>query len=139
MFRKNRVAPDDLLMNLGLYNKRKEAFIQRVDKMIAYTTAISCRSTFINHYFGDKDNAPCGICDQCLNGKQTSLSTEEFNTISKQVIQIILQKQLTITQLKEALPGINKQKAWKVIDFLQAEKKIVLDKNGLLKTTAAVA
>jgi ATP-dependent DNA helicase RecQ len=136
IFRKNRVAAADLLMNLTLYNKRKEAFVQRVEKMIAYTQSNQCRSLFINHYFGDEETAPCGICDHCLQAKAVVLSNEEFNAISSQVLLLLSNKGLTIHQLKEALPGISKQKAWKVIDFLQAEQKIMLDKNGLLKAAA---
>ena len=137
IFRKNRVAAADLIMNLSLYNKRKEAFMQRVEKMIAYTECPQCRSLFINHYFGDKETASCSICDRCLQAKATIISTEEFSAISNKVLSLLAGKDLTIHQLKDALTGISKQKAWKVIHFLQAEQKIMLDKNGLLKPSTA--
>jgi hypothetical protein len=31
------------------------------------------------------------------------------------------------------LPGIKKEKAWKVVHFLQAENKIEVDKNGMIR------
>ena len=137
-FRKNRVASADLLMNLTLYQKRKEAFVGRVEKMIAYTNCKQCRSLFINHYFGDKETTVCGICDHCLQAKAVVLSNEEFSFISNKVHALLLSNQFTIQQLTEALQGISKRKAWKVIDFLQAEQKITLDKNGILKNGSVV-
>ncbi len=137
-FRKNRVASADLLMNLTLYQKRKEAFVGRVEKMIAYTNCKQCRSLFINHYFGDKETTVCGICDHCLQAKAVVLSNEEFSFISNKVHALLLGNQFTIQQLTEALQGISKRKAWKVIDFLQAEQKITLDKNGILKNGSVV-
>jgi ATP-dependent DNA helicase RecQ len=136
IFRKNRVAAHDLLMNLKLYHKRKEAFIQRVEKMIDYTKCNGCRSLFINHYFGDKETSTCTVCDNCLAAKTITIGTEEFTSISNHILKLVANKQLSIHQLKEALTGINKQKAWRVLQFLQAENKIILDKDGFLKTTA---
>lgn len=134
LLRKNRVAAADLVMNLSLYHQRKAAFIQRVEKMIAYTKSTDCRAVFINHYFGDNSSTPCGICDTCLQHKGAVLSPEEFNSISKKIGEIIETKAVNMVQLKEALNGINKQKAWKVIQFLQAENKISITKDGILQS-----
>jgi ATP-dependent DNA helicase RecQ len=35
--------------------------------------------------------------------------------------------------LLEKLNGVGKEKAWKVIEFLQAENKIEMDRAGLIK------
>jgi hypothetical protein len=35
--------------------------------------------------------------------------------------------------LVKQLPGINKEKAWKVINHLQAENKLVVDKNVMVR------
>lgn len=132
IFRKARVATADFQMNLLQYNKRKEVFIQRVKTMVTYLQTSSCRSRFISHYFGDDSAKECGICDVCINKKQVEISSEEFLHIANAIKAQLSQKHLTADELLVALPTIKKEAAWKVLRFLQAEKKITMATNGLL-------
>jgi ATP-dependent DNA helicase RecQ len=132
LFRKNRVAVNDLQLNLVLYNKRKEVFIQRVKTMINYMQGTSCRSSFVNHYFGDDTTKACGICDNCLAKKDRGFSPEEFSTIAFAIKAHLSDKKLTAEQLVAELNGIKKEKIWKVLQFLQAEKKVFPDREGIL-------
>lgn len=138
IFRKQRVPVNDLRVDLTLYNNRRLAFIARIEKMIAYTSTKSCRSTYINEYFGDA-TLPCGVCDNCLSAKATPLTTEEFDLISKEVIAGLAQP-TTTAQLIQNLRSQKKEKVWKVLLFLQSEGKIATDTSGkiqLKKTSAA--
>lgn len=134
-FQKNRVAANDLQINLNSYNKRKAAFIKRVEKMIGYVNVPSCRGLFINTYFGDKEKKGCGICDNCLKLKKQNLSAAEFNTISNTILTCLTKTPLTVTQLVMQLRNVQKEKARTVLNFLQAEHKVTVDKNGVLKAT----
>jgi ATP-dependent DNA helicase RecQ len=129
-FLKNRVAAEDLRFNLAEYNKRKEAFIARVDKMVGYIRTDRCRSQFLNEYFGDAATPPCGICDTCLRTKTSSLSTAEFNAITTAITTCLRQAPLHAHELLQQLPGISKEKARRVLDFLQAEQKIGINGQG---------
>ncbi len=135
VFCKNRVTVEDLTLNLTLYNKQKEAFVKRVEKIIAYTKHTECRSSFINNYFGDEAVRECGICDNCLLKKATALTPEEFELISQKIIQYLINEPLQTASLITKLNGIKKEKAWKVLAFLQAENKITVDKNGSVQLT----
>ncbi len=135
VFCKNRVTVEDLTLNLTLYNKQKEAFVKRVEKIIAYTKHTECRSSFINNYFGDEAVRECGICDNCLLKKATALTPEEFELISQKIIQYLINEPLQTASLITKLNGIKKEKAWKVLAFLQAENKITVDKNGSIQLT----
>ncbi|HYH16084.1 MAG TPA: ATP-dependent DNA helicase RecQ [Flavisolibacter sp.] len=131
IFKKHRVRVEDLFLNLSQYEKRKAVFIDRVSKMIQYTGVTSCRSQYINTYFGDATTNACGICDNCLKAKATPLTKQEF-TIIHQKIKLILQSEpLLPEQLIQRL-GEGKEKAWQVLNFLQAEHKIGIDKKGQL-------
>jgi ATP-dependent DNA helicase RecQ len=132
VFKKNRVPVQDLVMNTTLYNKRKESFLKRVQTIIHYSKESDCRSRFISIYFGDADAKNCGICDNCLHRKATELSAEEFERISVIISSHLSQKQLTALELIQEIKTIKKEKAWKVIEFLQAEKKIEADSKGVL-------
>ena len=133
IFRKHRVAADDLTLNWQQYNKRKETYAARVAKMLDYIKSPSCRSTVINTYFGDATTAPCGICDNCLRAKNLTLSTKEFDAVYKIIRAKLDGQSLTINALLQGLNSAQKEKAWKVVLYLQAEKKLHTDKHGVLK------
>lgn len=133
IFRKNRVAADELSFNLMPYYKRRDVFVSRAKKMIEYVETPACRSKFISLYFGDETATDCGVCDNCVKRKNSTLSAEEFDKISSIILEQLSNHELSIQELLEKLPAIKKEKAWKVIEFLQAEKKIEPDSKGLLK------
>jgi ATP-dependent DNA helicase RecQ len=89
-----------------------------------------CRSRIIGSYFGDSNIRPCGICDNCLRQKAIHLTKEEFETLHHRILNVIKYEPLHTKDLLLKLNGIKKEKAWKVIEFLQAENKIEVDKNG---------
>ena len=130
LFRRNRVAPEDLHFNLAEYHKRRDAFIARAEKMIAYIGTERCRSQFLNEYFGDATTPPCGICDTCLRPKTTALSPEEFEVITMSITTCLRQAPLHPQELLQQLPGVPKEKARRVLDFLQAEQKIIVNGQG---------
>ncbi len=135
IFRKNRVPAGELSFNLMQYYKRRDVFIARTKKMIAYTNNIYCRSFFISEYFGDATAKACGVCDNCLRLKATELSVEEFENISSLVLTALSKSALTVDELLLHLPALKKEKLWKVIDFLQAEGKLRVDGLGRLGLT----
>lgn len=132
VFRKNRVPVQDLILNTTLYNKRKTAFIQRVHTLIEYVKESRCRSYFVSIYFGDQNGKDCGVCDNCLRKKTLQLSAEEFQNIVSVISQQLSQKQLTAPQLLNEIKNITKEKAWKVIAFMQAEDQIKVNEKGEL-------
>ncbi len=44
---------------------RKRAELDKLDQVVAYAYTGNCRQGFILDYFGDKQRAKCGVCDQC--------------------------------------------------------------------------
>lgn len=133
IFRKHRVPAEDLIFNLEPYNKRKDAFVQRVQNIISYAKSTTCRSYFINLYFGDEEAKPCGICDNCLNALSKEVSAEEFQKFSAIIYQTLQKNSLSTENLLKELKGLKKEKAWKIIEFLQTENKIEVDEKGLLQ------
>jgi ATP-dependent DNA helicase RecQ len=133
IFRKNRVLAEELSFNQVQYQKRRDEFVTRATQMIHYIETTSCRSRFISQYFGDAEAKECGVCDNCLQQKRAPLSTEEFEKISSLMLDHISRNQFTVEALLKELKTIQKEKAWKVLSFLQAEKKITATENGVLR------
>ena len=134
IFLKNRVKTEDLFINLSKYEERKKRYIARVDKIIRYTTETKeCRSKITANYFGDMKIEDCGICDNCLRKKETALTQEEFKKIHFRIIEIMNKESISAKELLFQLTGVKKEKAWKVLDSLQAENKIAIDHEGLIR------
>ncbi len=132
---RNRVKAGDLVIDMAAYNLRKQRFQQRIKDMTSYIKEeMKCRSRIIGSYFGDDALSPCGICDNCLRQKAITLSKEEFEVIHKGILNIVKAQPLHIKNLMSKLNGIKKEKAWKVIEFLQAENKIKMDGGGLISS-----
>ncbi len=129
-----RVKTEDLNINEAALNTRKNIFRKRVDNFIQFIkNKTTCRSQYIGHYFGDNEIRICGICDNCLRFRKMELSKEDFESMQKHILEKIKNKSLHSNELLTEFAGTKKEKAWKVVEFLQAENKIETDKNGLLK------
>jgi ATP-dependent DNA helicase RecQ len=133
-FLRPRTRSEELSINKPNYTRRKEKFIARVKEMTGFILSeTQCRSKMIGVYFGDMAMGNCGICDNCLRLKAVSLSKEEFESIHHSILNSLQHRSLRTKELLTALTGIKKEKAWKVIDFLQAENKIEMDETGLVR------
>jgi len=129
----NRVKTEDLRLNLKNLELRKQAYEKRIGMMLKYISQTDeCRASFIGAYFGDEKVRACGICDICLKQKPVSLNEAEFVDIHMRLLKL-LQRPLHSNDILTHLKGIRKEKAWKVIDHLQAENKIEVDRDGWIR------
>jgi ATP-dependent DNA helicase RecQ len=130
---KSRIKAEDITINMLAFNQRKERYLQRVKEIVRYVKETTeCRSRIIGVYFGDEHIKTCGICDNCLRQKAISLTKEEFDQLHHLVINLVKYESLPVKELLLKLNGVKKEKAWKVIEFLQAEHKIEMDTNGYI-------
>ena len=134
IFLRNRIKAEDLSINMELYQLRKEKFIGRVRTMIQFVQeVVICRSKMIGVYFGDTKIPSCGICDNCLRQKKLHINEKEFEKISTLIQNALHIQPLPSKELIEQLSSIKKEKAMKVLEFLQAENKIELDHAGWIR------
>lgn len=131
---RSRIKAEDLAINMHGYNLRREKFRIRSSQIIRFVKEkTECRSRIIAAYFGDDTTRSCGICDNCLRIKSVILSQEEFESINHRIINTVKYEPMHTKELLLKLSGIKKEKAWKVIEFLQAENKIEMDKSGWVR------
>ena len=134
LFLRNRVRSEELLIDIKSFNDRKEKFIVRSKSIIRYIhERVECRSRMIAAYFGDHEINNCGICDNCLKQKSTHLTSGEFEAIHRRIVDSVKQHSIHSKELLQKLNGVKKEKAWKVLLFLQAENKNELDKAGWIR------
>ncbi len=133
-FPTDRIKTEDLSINNVRYTERKKHFEKSVNSMLQYAEEKQqCRSQLLGSYFGDTLLTPCGNCDNCLAKKQTTLSSSAFALLQTTILQQLTNQPLSATALLQALPGIEKENARKVIDYLQAEEKIRIDAEGTIR------
>lgn len=135
-FMLNRAPAQYLNINIDEYLRRKQQYELRLESMLKYIhLEHKCRSSFISFYFGDKSITDCLVCDNCLHAKNTVLSTEEFQKIERRILGNIPENgnSLTVKELLLKCKGVNKDKLWKVIEFMQTERKLKIDGSGHLK------
>jgi ATP-dependent DNA helicase RecQ len=128
---KNRMYADSYSVNTLAHLERKRNFEQRVAAMLNYImNSTNCRGKLIGSYFNAPIANDCGICDNCINQKAIVLSTEEFESIATGIFQLIKDNPLPVKNIQQHLRSVKKEKLWKVINFLLAEKKIAATKDG---------
>jgi ATP-dependent DNA helicase RecQ len=133
-FPRNRVSTEALTINMNSYQRLKEKFSARAKYMIQYVQEIvTCRSRMIGNYFGDHKIHNCGVCDNCLRQKKLQLDAKEFEKISRRIQTALAPQPLPSKELLDQLGSIKKEKAWKVMEFLQTENKIEVDKAGWVR------
>ncbi|MEO6718827.1 MAG: RecQ family ATP-dependent DNA helicase, partial [Ferruginibacter sp.] len=127
----NRMYADSFMINLQNHLERKKNFDDRLRGMVEYiSNANTCRSQLIANYFNDKNVRPCGICDNCINKKSTEITKDEFDIIAAYIFEAVKLKPLPIGELLKDGRSFNKQKFWKVVNFLQGEQKLQVSKEG---------
>jgi len=133
-FIRSRIKAQDVSLDMKTFNTRKENYITRVNAMINYMhETAECRSKIVASYFGDHQLSSCGVCDNCLKQKSIRLSKEEFDDIHDRIVKNVKEHSILTKDLLQQLAGINKQKAWRVLSFLQAENKIEMDDAGWIR------
>lgn len=131
---RERSKAEDIRINMAAYEERKKQFGERTRAMLSYVQdKTGCRSRQIAVYFGDASVQDCGICDNCIARKEKKISPEEVAAISARILSLLKEQPLHQKEMMTRLSRFNKEKAWTVIGFLQAENKIGVDAEGIVR------
>ncbi len=132
-FNQPRRKAADVQIDQKAYQFRKEQFIKRAKAMLGYIAITSCRSTFMATYFGEESPVDCGICDQCVRNKQPQLNADQFAAIYKTVVERTHQQSIPAVSLFDHFSDIHADQLRKVIDYMQAENRLMVDGEGFVK------
>jgi len=131
-FNMPRRKSDDIQIDEKTYGFRKEQYVKRVQGILNYVQTNNCRSITISTYFGEKSASPCGICDNCVKKEKGKLSPAEFESIYQKLREGASAQSLTARDLMDRFSDIHSDHLRKVIDFMQAENKLVVDEEGIV-------
>ncbi|MBO9732930.1 MAG: RecQ family ATP-dependent DNA helicase [Chitinophaga sp.] len=132
-FLQERVSAQNLRINMARVEVRKKVYTDRLDAMFAYVRNRDiCRTQQIVQYFGEKDAAPCGICDICLKKKAQPMDAAAFKRISDTVISVLKEQPLLFSLLQNKMPDVKRSDLMDVLQFLNEEGMVVRDDAGRL-------
>lgn len=67
IYARERVEKEQIYLSPEVYEERKNRYVNRIEAMLNYATSCTtCRSRLLLHYFGEKNQHSCGICDTCI-------------------------------------------------------------------------
>lgn len=103
-FVQNRYDSTRIHIGKEAYENLKLRYDERVNSVLSYvTTRHRCRNQMLLDYFGE-EISPCGQCDVCLSKKNTTLSKQDYQTISQALINITKNTPLRLDQIIDMLP-----------------------------------
>ena len=128
-----RLEGRHLLFPPIVYAERKENYIKRINCVLDYATRTDvCRSVYLLDYFGEKDAAPCGGCDVCLEGKRYAV---DYKSVAEQILEYLSDglphPAGELSKLCGDIPTAVKRQAW---DWLVEQEYVVLT-DGMIRRT----
>ena len=73
IFKNERLTENNLYIDKKRYNQRKEQLKKRIDSIIDYARESDvCRSRFLIEYFSQPIASDCGVCDVCLERRNSA-------------------------------------------------------------------
>lgn len=125
----NRLPDKDVYISPVTYRFRKEMAAGRIDAMLAYAANDDkCRSIALQEYFGQKDAAPCGVCDICLARRRDGSAV---SAACKAVVERIPARGISSMQLAADIPAAPERVA-EALDSLAEDGKISVTPEGLI-------
>ncbi len=131
-FTLERIDIERITLGKEVYDDRRDRYIARVKSVLDYAKEENtCRSQVLLSYFGEKYTQACGQCDICLKKKENTITTEDFDQIQHQIINILQNESLTTNALLKRIKA-KENKTLQVIRFLIDNEKIIENERMLL-------
>jgi ATP-dependent DNA helicase RecQ len=120
---KPRQHIDALYINKAAIEQRKVTYLKKMEAVFAYATHKKCRSQMLLSYFDELNAEKCGVCDICLEEKRQKNSSEIFDDITNEIVQLLNTSSLDLSTLVTSTNiGTEKEKIDTIRVLLDAGK-----------------
>jgi ATP-dependent DNA helicase RecQ len=127
----DRVEAERLHIDLPSYRARREENLARIRAAITYAETNQCRSRQLLAYFGETKSTACGICDVCLSRKKSGLTRLDFQQLSDQLKQKLLEEPQSVRELVGRFPLEQEERILETLHYLIDEGYIVQKESQL--------
>ncbi|TNE59299.1 MAG: RecQ family ATP-dependent DNA helicase [Bacteroidetes bacterium] len=132
-FTKERVAPENLTLDLEQFNFRKERAAERVEQAIQYAETRRCRSVQLLAYFGENKTENCGICDVCTGRNESDVPADLFATLERKILNLLKMEALPAEEVMKAFAARRQDQVARVLGYLLDEGRVLEAEDGLLR------
>lgn len=123
-----RIAVNDLYLNMKRIHDRKKAYKERIHAIEQYAENEEiCRSMFLLQYFGEEDSLPCGICDVCIRNRKKLNNSETKKRIRHLMLKRLIQQPCSVHELMENYTSIDKEWALLILRDMLNEEEVKID------------
>ncbi len=130
----NRTETERMKIPQSVYEKRKEAYEERINAMVDYCESeTSCRSRMLLLYFGEKNEHECGKCDVCVKKRSHSLKEDDYERFRQFAVNLVSDgKMHGMTELTAFKAPTDKMR--QMLNHLLAAEEVKM-KDGMLVST----
>jgi ATP-dependent DNA helicase RecQ len=133
-FTHERVAAENLRIDLEKFKFRQQRAESRMESAIAYAERRRCRSRQLLAYFDEPDSAACGICDVCTGRHKNDLGNTAFETYEKKIRDVLRHEALPFEEILKAFALKRQDTVAQVLQYLLDEGQLQSDDDGLIRT-----
>lgn len=121
VYLKERVDPENLLIDIQLYNFRKKRYQENVESAVQFAESGRCRSRQLLRYFGEKNAPLCGICDVCLGRTASDVDEQEYERYKLKIKRLVQKEKLTEADVHIAFGNKRMELIQEIMTFLMDE------------------
>lgn len=135
-FLQPRVHTKDLALSKENFSLLKKRAVARMESVLNYAGSThKCRSQLLLSYFGENNTERCNQCDVCMEENKTILHTDEYETISKQIKQLLAVHPLDLKHLVDSVTVANENKIIHTIQLMIDNDQLKYDDVNMLCLT----
>lgn len=131
-FTQERVAAENLIIDLDKFNLRKKRAEERLERSIHYAETRQCRSQLLLDYFGEPASKNCGICDVCTGRNKSEMNVATFENYEKKIRELLRRESLTADEILQGFALKRQDTVAQVLNYLLDEGKLGAAADGKL-------
>jgi ATP-dependent DNA helicase RecQ len=132
-FEQERIDVKNLTLSKENFSFLKQRAAERTESVIHYTNSKhKCRSQLLLAYFNETNTERCNQCDICIEENKRTLHVEEFETISKQIKELLGVHPMSLSLLVNSLTEGNEEKRIRTIQWLLDNEQLEYNGDNLL-------
>ena len=137
IYTRERVEAEHIHIPPAVYEERKERYVRRIEAMLDYATDESaCRSRKLLHYFGERNEHECGLCDACLGRQGKPLrQPPPDKELRDEILRQLGGAPISPDTLAERITTADKEAVGKVLRDLLDERAVIAT-DGMLQSAA---
>lgn len=125
-FLQGRVDYKNLFIDTNFIKKRKQIKEGQLKAIYHYLDTKRCRNLTLLHYFGEKNEEPCGECDLCLQRKN---KVGQEAKIKQEIRVLLLEKELCLAELIDAISVGNDAVKISILRYLVDDDVVKVEDN----------